>query len=288
MEFSKQSLNKSPTDKLIYNESDIQTTERIDDWNWLSKFSHGRSHKPHSVSSISENVLELFVEESPPDWSFEGITREAMCYYGIKYCPNRNAYIIPHRYWSTGELIGVRGRYLNQSDIDAGMKYAPIQVEGKFLKHPLGMNFFGLYESMDAIKSYKKAMIVESEKSVLQNHVFFEENNFAIATCGSNITDTQINILLSLGIEECILAIDKEYTDPNSVVGQAYLAKLISKVAKLKPYMRCSIVFDRQNLLNLKDSPTDRGKETLLKLLDDKITVTDEDLLMIKEGIKVK
>ena len=52
--------------------------------------------------------------------------------------------------------------------------------------------------------------------------------------------------------------------------------------------MRCSILFDRQNLLNLKDSPTDRGKETLFKLLDDKITVTDEDLLMIKEGIKVK
>lgn len=273
----------------IYTDGNSLITDgKIDDWNWLNKFSHNKSHKPHSIAPISENVLDLFIKETPPDWTFEGITREAMIYYGIKYSPSRNAYIIPHRYWRTGELIGVRGRYLGQTELDAGMKYAPIQVEGKFLKHSLGMNFFGLFESMEAIKRFRKVMIVESEKSVLQNHVFFGNNNFAIAICGSNLTDTQIKILLSLEIDEVILALDKEYTDPNSIVGQAYLAKLISKLSKLKPYMRCSVIFDRQNLLGLKDSPTDRGKETLLKLLDDKITVTDEDLLMIKEGIKVK
>lgn len=263
------------------------TSCKIDDWDWLNKFSHSKSHKPYSITPINENILDLFIEETPPDWNYDGITNEAMSYYGIKFCPSRNAYIIPHRYWKTGELIGVRGRYLKQSDVDNGMKYAPIQVEGKFLKHPLGMNFFGLYEAMNAIKRYKKVMIVESEKSVLQNYVFFQENNFAIALCGANLTDTQIKILLGLKLEEVILALDKEYVDHNSLVGQTYLAKLISKLSKLKPYMRCSILFDRQNLLNQKDSPTDRGKETLLKLLDDKITVTDEDLLMIQNGVKV-
>ena len=43
---------------------------------------------------------------------------------------------------------------------------------------------------------------------------------------------------------------------------------------------KVSIIWDRDGLLDYKDAPTDKGKETLLKLLDDKVEITMEDITL--------
>ena len=44
-------------------------------------------------------------------------------------------------------------------------------------------------------------------------------------------------------------------------------------IDKLSPFVSVSVLWDSTNLLGYKDSPTDRGKETLLKLMENKIYV---------------
>ena len=39
------------------------------------------------------------------------------------------------------------------------------------------------------------------------------------------------------------------------------------------PFVSVSVLWDSTNLLSYKDSPTDKGKETLLKLMENKIYV---------------
>jgi hypothetical protein len=45
-----------------------------------------------------------------------------------------------------------------------------------------------------------------------------------------------------------------------------YFLKLEKMCKQYKSYAEMGFIFDTKNLLNLKDSPTDRGKETFLKL----------------------
>lgn len=44
-------------------------------------------------------------------------------------------------------------------------------------------------------------------------------------------------------------------------------------VDKLSPFVTVSVLWDTNDLLEYKDSPTDRGKETLLQLMENKIYV---------------
>ena len=62
----------------------------------------------------------------------------------------------------------------------------------------------------------KKAVIFESEKAVLQMDSFFKEKSVAVAVCGSNLSKMQMKMLLSLGVEEVILAMDKQYDTKES------------------------------------------------------------------------
>lgn len=55
------------------------------------------------------------------------------------------------------------------------------------------------------------------------------------------------------------------------------------------PYCKVCLLLDSENRLPYKASPTDMGKETLLKLLDEKIVITmDEVNRVLKESKKEK
>ena len=108
------------------------------------------------------------------------------------------------------------------------------------------------------------------------------ENNFCVATCGSNLSEAQMDLLINLGVEELILGYDKEYTtkkgEPETV---AYFQKLVKHVQHVTQYMDVYIIMDYDDLLGYKDSPTDRGKEVLEKLMSNKIyvgTISDPTL----------
>ena len=273
----------SISNKMIYSNSlSLKKTEKIDDWDWINrikKSANSRTTIPQ-LSEISETVLENFSYIPHSLWLDEGISADSMKKYQIGYWGKENKITIPHRDMN-GRLIGIRGRALDEEEILAKRKYMPLTIEGRCLKHSLGNNLYGLCQNEEAIKRTGKICIVESEKSVLLGDTYYHQNNFTVAVCGSSLTGVQCNIIKRLGVREVILGFDKEYTDPESKVAEAYWQKKIKLASQLTPYCTVYILWDTQGLLELKDSPFDKGKETLELLMKNKYEITAEDVAYV-------
>lgn len=278
------------TDKLATaNAEDVKKEKkRINDFEWINRLKAIKKNKKEvpSLSEINENILETFYYAPHEDWLNDNISRESLSRYEIGYYGLTNQIIIPHRD-KANRLIGIRGRYLDEQDIERVGKYVPLQIGGKFLSHQLGSNLYGINVTQEKIKTIKKAMILESEKGCMQNYSYFGEDSFALATCGSNITLTQQKLLLHyLKCEEIIIAFDREYHDANSFEAEIYYNKLVKKVANLVPYCKVCLLLDSENKLPYKASPTDMGKDTLMKLLDEKIVITMEEVNRVLKEMK--
>ena len=264
---------------------------RINDFEWINRLKSVKKKKKEvpTLSEINENILDIFYYAPHEDWLNDNISREALSRYEIGYHGLTNQIVIPHRD-KDNRLIGIRGRYLDESDIERVGKYVPLQINGKFLSHQLGSNLYGINVTQDKIKTIKKAVILESEKGCMQNYSYFGDDSFAVATCGSNITLTQQKLLLHyLKCEEIIIAFDREYHDAHSFEAEIYYNKLVKKVANIVPYCKVCFLLDSENRLPYKASPTDMGKDILLQLLDEKIVVTmDEVKRVLKESKREK
>ncbi len=271
----------SITNKMFYSNTDNEedTSYIINDWEWINKFKNiKRQHSIPQLSEINEHILEIFCPYPHELWLNEGISRETMQKYQISYWGKENKIIIPHRDID-GRLIGIRGRALNKEEVDAGYKYMPINIEGKELKHTLGNNLYGLCQNEEAIRRLGKLVIFESEKSVMLCDTYYHQNNFSVAVCGSNITDTQCRLIRNLGVNEVMIAFDKEFTDPDSKAAEVYGNKIINKAKKLTPYFTVYVIWDNLGLLEMKDSPADKGKEVLEKLMKNKIEIQTKGVI---------
>lgn len=203
----------SITNKMFYsNTPQEEEIQLIDDWDWINhikKVTNSRTIIP-TLNEINECVLENFSYIPNSLWLDEHISKESMQKYQIGYWGKEHKITIPHRDIN-GRLIGIRGRALDEEDLQAGRKYSPLTIEGKCLKHSLGSNLYGLCQNEEAILRTGKICLVESEKSVLLGDTYYHQNNFTVAICGSNITAVQCNIIKRLGVKEVMLGFDKEY-----------------------------------------------------------------------------
>ena len=268
----------SLTNNMLYSGKDAEETNyRINDWDWINKYlSIKKNNAIPQLTEINEHILEIFCPYPHELWLNEGISKESMKKYQISYWGKENKIISPHRDIQ-GRLIGIRGRSLNDDEVAAGYKYMPINIEGKELRHSLGSNLYGLCQNEEAIRRIGKIMLFESEKSVLKCDTYYHQDNFSVAVCGSSLTDTQCKLIRSLGVREVMLAFDKEYEDPESKMAQLYANKLLNKVNKLTPYFTVYILWDKEGLLQYKDSPADQGKEVLEKLMKTKIEIKTKE-----------
>ena len=214
------------------------------------------------------HVLDCFIQTYPQEWLDDGISKKTMDRFNISYSISQNKIIIPH-YDILGRLVGIRGRALNEWEVENIGKYAPIQVEGIWYKHPLSMNLYGLDRTFMDIRRNGVCYLFESEKSVLQMDGFSIPNCSA-AVCGSNFNKYQLNILMKFcAPSEIVICFDKE-----ELLGEEkYFNKLWSICQKYKQYCNFSFIYDREGLLNLKDSPTDKGEEVFLQLLKKRVRV---------------
>lgn len=248
--------------------------EQISDWEFIRNYK--RQLKKSSIETkplvpYDKSILKIFRNWYTEDWIKEGISIETMEKYNIMYSPWQQKIIIPH-FDINNQLIGVRGRSLLEEDIDVFGKYSPIKVGRKFYNHALGQNLYGLNKNISAIQRKRKIMLVEAEKSVLQSDTMFGDDNFTVALCGSNLTSYQKGIILMLGVREVIVALDKQYETLDSDECKKWAKHIKEKIIDiLAPYLKISILWDTNNLLPYKASPTDFGKETLIQLMDSKI-----------------
>ena len=226
------------------------------------------ARKEVQLPEYSKNVLDCFVKHYPPEWLNDGITKEAMDVFDISYSIAHNKIIIPH-YDIDGRLVGIRGRALNEWEVENVGKYAPIHIEQTWYKHPLSMNLYGLNVTKKNIRAHSICFLFESEKSVMQAEGF-KLPNCSTAVCGSNFNKYQLNILMkACAPHEIVLCFDKEELPGED----KYFNKLWDICQKYKNYCNFSFIYDREGLLDLKQSPTDRGEEVFMKLLDKRVKV---------------
>ena len=98
----------------------------------------------------------------------------------------------------------------------------------------------------------------------------FSIKNCSAAVCGSSFNKYQLNILLKhCTPSEIVLCFDKEENPGQEI----YFNKLYEICKKYSNYCNFSFIYDREGLLQLKESPTDRGEEVFKKLLERRVRV---------------
>lgn len=224
--------------------------------------------KTVELQQYSNGILDIFMKNYPVEWLNDGISRRAMDKYNIKYSVSQNKIIIPH-YDINNNLIGIRGRALNEWEIENIGKYMPIQIEKKWYTHPLSLNLYGLNHTKENIKKYGICYIGEAEKFCLQSESF-SFPNCSCAVCGSQFNKYQLDILMkNCQPKEIVICFDKEEKDKED----KYFFKLYNLCKKYINYCKMSFIYDTENLLKLKESPTDCGENIFKKLLEKRIIV---------------
>lgn len=240
------------------------------DNSFIRKFNK-KSIKKDAIEIRDDKVLNKFWSNLfHKSWIDDNISVEVMKIFGIRYDIYENRIIIPH-FDENNNLIGIRCRYLDAKKVEEGKKYMPITVENVLYNYPTSLSLYGLNFNKNNIKKYKKVIIGESEKFVMQHRTYYEDS-VAVAISGSFISQEQIEILKKYEVDEIIIALDKEFE--NEEEEKTYMEKVQYKfVNPLCKYFTISIIWDTENDLDLKDAPTDKGKQIFEKLYKNRFLI---------------
>lgn len=250
---------------------DDEYNDQLIDWKILDTYDRIQSYELKTndilLKEYDEEILNRFnykVKISP--WIEEGISEEALAQAQIGFYAGGNQITIPH-YDKDGRFIGLRGRTLVEQEAERYGKYRPLKINNILYSHPLGMNLYNFNFSKDNIHSMKKAIVFESEKSTLQFKSYFGiKNDISVACCGNNFSSYHANLLLENGVEEIIIAFDKQYQQTNTEESYRWSKKLQQINEKYKNLTTLSFIWDTKDLLEYKASPTDMGKDVFMEL----------------------
>ena len=260
----------------IENKNFQKNDDELIDWqifNRYDKILNNENNKRIVEMKIYDNkILTYLPHPRILPWEQEGISKEVINYHNICYNPSSQAIVIPH-YNIDGELVGIRERTLIKENETYG-KYRPMYLNKQMYNHPLGFNLYNLNFSKENIKRTKKAIIFEGEKSPLLFASYFgQENDITVAVCGSSLSSYQVQLLLDLGIEEMIIAFDKQFQEFGDKEHLGWVKKLKDINKKYSKYVKVSYMFDKWGILGYKDSPIDCGKEKFLELFDKRFSL---------------
>lgn len=255
-------------DEEVLNEEDWKILEKYNRIQNLEKKDYHVTLKPYDPIILSR--FNYNVKLTP--WLNEGITQESLTKYNIGFYPGGDQITIPH-YDVNGNFIGLRGRTLCAEDAKKFGKYRPINVNNTLYNHPLGMNLYGLNQAKENIAQMKTAIVFEGEKSVLLYQSYFPEANISVATCGSNISMYQIQLLIDAGAKNVVIAFDRQFKEIGDDEWRHWTSNLQKIYNKYNNYVNISFIFDKNKITNYKDSPIDRGPETFLKLFNERVVL---------------
>lgn len=255
-----------------------QETKLID-WDILSNYDRIQKieHKNKTEIILKEYDKEILNKFNYnlliEPWIKDGIDQSIIKNAQIGYYLGGDQITIPH-YDENNRLIGVRGRTMSKEEAELYGKYRPLKINKQLYSHPLGMNLYGLNWAKENLKFIKKAVVFESEKSVLQYQSHFGlDNSIAVAVCGSNLSAQQFQLLLKYGVEEIIIAFDKQYEKLNTTESKQWSTKMIKLRNKYKNDCLISFIWDKESVLQYKSSPTDEGKDKFLYLFKNRIII---------------
>lgn len=255
----------------------IEETDKLEDWKYFNNYER--------IQEIEiQNNNHIILKEYPTDildrmnyqvliepWLKEGISQDVIDWADIGYYPGGNQITIPH-YDKDGRFIGLRGRTLSKEDAERYGKYRPLKINKLLYTHPLGMNLYNLNNSKNAIGIIKKAIVFEGEKSTLLYKSYFGlDNDISVACCGSSLSAYQVQLLMEAGVEEIIIAFDRQFQEIGDKEFKHLKANLLKLYNKYKNFVNISFIFDKNMITGYKSSPIDEGPDKFLQLFKERI-----------------
>lgn len=215
--------------------------------------------KPNKARKVSncniypENCMEKYEKnaEKLSLWEAEGISKEALDEFQVHYDAFSNRLVYPIRN-NKGEIVNIGGRTLD-----------PQWKEKKLRKYTYFSGWgemdviYGLFENMKYILKKREIIIFEGCKSVLLARSWGIYNTGALLT--SHLNPCQMKILAMLGVR-VVFALDKEVR-----VRDDY------NISRLKKYVNVEYFWDKEDLLDEKDAPVDKGIEVFQKLYEGRL-----------------
>lgn len=216
------------------------------------------AEKYHSQKASSDVVLDkncMDKYERPAEklaiWEAEGISKESLKKFQVCYDPFSNRLVYPI-HDINGRVVNIGGRTLAPDYKERGLrKYTYFYPWGQI------NTIYGVFENKESIREKHEVILFEGCKSVLIADTWGIHNTGAILT--SHISENQMKILAKLGVN-VVFALDKDVETWK-----------IKRLHQLKQYVNVSYIYDKEGLLNEKDSPVDQGPEVFQKLYENRI-----------------
>lgn len=234
-------------------DSDAERRKRLDATSVCRAFKlKNASKKAGGAPVLPDEYMDRY--ENRPDklqiWRDEGISDEAMQFFGVKYDRFSNRIVYPIRNID-GKIVNVGGRTL-----DPDFKAKRQRKYTYFKKWEGALDIvYGLYENKDSILQSHEVILFEGMKSVLLARGFGFKNTGAILT--SHLNPSQMKVLAKLGVN-VVFALDEE-VDPTAD----------RNIQRLRRYVNVSYIFDFKRLLQAKDAPVDRGEAVFRTLYNE-------------------
>jgi 5S rRNA maturation endonuclease (ribonuclease M5) len=234
---------------------------------YLYEINNNPEDEPTVLKILSKDIMNRYIFDLSylTPWISEGITPETLVKYGIKFDTISNAIVMPY-YTDTKDLVGVRGRFLSP---DAKAKYMPMKYNGEYLAHPTSKTLYGLDINKAAIQRLQSIILFEGEKSVMKMDSMYGENNISVAVSGRNLSKDHISLLVKYGVQNIILAFDRDYKSHKEIEKEINEYTEIFKHAK--NFFNISIVIDYDFVLEHKNAPVDQGRPVFEELMSKRV-----------------
>ena len=266
-----------------YRLDEVSLPSNYEDWEVIKRYEKNSginiTQQKVVLPEIDRDVISHYPKPHMKQWEEEGISKEMMDYYDIRFNPTNQSIIIPHTD-ENNRLVGIRQRtLLDEQQIYGKYRpatfYDPQKREHITYNHPLGFNLYGLGQAKPIIQQYHKAIVVEGEKSVLKIGEYLGlQNQIAVAVCGKNISQYQLQLLLDNDVNEIVIAFDADYNKFGDQDCIGVIRHLQSIYNRYNGFVNISFMWDKTGeILSHKMSPADAGKEAFLKLFRERITL---------------
>lgn len=239
-------------------------------YNWQNLLRYTKEHKSSENKIYSNSILSELEDCIYLPWIDEGITEETQEKYQIKWYNRNQQVVIPVRNVN-GDLVGCHCRNTNPDLIADGMKYIPLHMLcGDEYKFQMGLELFGLNYNKVNIEKAKQVILLESPKSVMQFDSF-SMPNICVGMFGMGFSLQKLKLLLNLGVDKFIIALDKQYEEIGNTEYKTWEKKVNKIIDIVRPYANeITVIWDKDKLLDYKDSPTDKGEDIFIQLWNER------------------
>lgn len=210
---------------------------------WLKKIKNNVTNQVPKNVIRDASIVNEFGNVPYFEWINEGITGQTQRLFGVGIDVHSDRITFPV-HDKSGNIVGVKGRYCGRSkDVEDKYKYLYVVPCNKSIE------FFNLHRATPYIDSSQEVIVVEGAKTVMLLHQWGYKNVISIE--GDSLSSHQITLLKELGLStKYIFAWDKDKSIE-------FVKKEIQRLNGRNRYA----IYDKDELLSSKNSPTDQGKK---------------------------